>query len=109
MTVSEIVKLLNAKAVNISDGNMLIKGGYAGDFLSHVMGKAPTLCAWFTVMSNVNVAAVAILAEIGIIIICEGARAEKNLIDRCVRENINIIETDMDIYNAVVAYSKNEA
>ncbi len=106
MKISEIVKKLSANVVYVSDMNKEVVGGYAGDFLSFVMGKAPADCAWFTVMNNVNVAAVALLAEIGLIICCEGTKADVKLIERIKNENLSLIETDLDIFNAVITYSK---
>ena len=58
MKIGELAKILSAKVVNQGEAQE-VKGGYCGDFLSHVMAKAPENAAWFTIMSNVNVAAVA--------------------------------------------------
>ncbi len=106
MKISEIVNKLSAKVVFVSDYDREIDGGYAGDFLSFVMGKAPSNCAWFTVMNNVNVAAVALLAEVGLVVCCEGTKADNMLIERIKKENLNLIETDLDIYSAVLSYAK---
>lgn len=101
MKISKIAETLNAKIINLSfDGE--IAAGYCGDLLSHVMGKAPDGCCWFTVMTNVNVAAVASLANIALIVVCEGSRSNETLIDRVIKENINLIETDFDIFNSVL-------
>lgn len=105
MKLREIIDKLHATAVNASDLDKEIEGGYAGDFLSFVMGKAPENCAWFTVMSNVNVAGVATLAGTGVVVLCEGAKADENLSARVKRENIDLIETDYDIYTAVLKYN----
>lgn len=102
MKLSKIIEKLNATAINVGDPNREITGGYAGDFLSFVMGKAPEDCAWFTVMSNVNVAAVALLAGVGVVVLCEGVHAEEPLLERVRKENFNLIETPLDIYSAVV-------
>lgn len=106
MKISEIINKLSANAVFVSDFDREIDGGYAGDFLSFVMGKAPSNCAWFTVMNNVNVAAVALLAEIGLIVCCEGTKADTKLIERVKNESLNLIETNLDIFSAILAYAK---
>ena len=54
MTVNEIAKTLGASVIVQAD--KAVESFYAGDFLSRVMGKAPSKCCWFTVMNNVNVA-----------------------------------------------------
>lgn len=71
---------------------------YAGDFLSRVMGKAPTGSAWITVMNNVNVAGVAVLAEIRIIVVCEGSKPAPLLIQKCIEEKIALISTELGMY-----------
>lgn len=101
MTVNAIVKLLNAKAFNLADGDKEVTCGYAGDFLSFVMGKAPTDCVWFTVMSNINVCAVATLAEVSVVTLCEGVIPDEQLLNKCRQQGVNIIGTEYDIYNAV--------
>lgn len=102
MKLKEIIGLLGAAEVNVAEPDREITGGYAGDFLSFVMGRAPEGCAWFTVMSNVNVAAVALLAGVGAVVLCEGVHAEEGLLARARREGVNLIETPLDIYGAIV-------
>jgi len=103
MKITELIDILSATPVNV-DENTQITGGYAGDVLSFVMGKAPSGSAWFTVMSNVNVAAVALLAEVGVVVLCENAKAEDALRERVIKEKINLIETKLDIFSAIKAY-----
>ena len=100
MKVSALATVLNAKIKNLSDDTEL-KTGYAGDFLSFVMGKAPADCAWFTVMNNVNIMAVATLAEVGVIVICEGVHIDDTLVNRAIGQGINVIETEHDIFTAI--------
>ncbi len=101
MKTKTIIEKLNAKVVNFCNDTE-INSGYCGDFLSFVMGKAPTGCCWFTVMNNINVAGVATLADIGVVVLCEGVSADLRLKERAERENINIIETEYDVFNAVL-------
>ncbi|MDR0426283.1 MAG: hypothetical protein LBH24_03835 [Clostridiales bacterium] len=75
---------------------------YAGDFLSRVMGRAPEGCGWLTVMNNVNVAGVAVLAGIRAIILCEGIQPVRELSERCRQEGIGLITTPLDVYAASV-------
>lgn len=105
MKLKDVIDKLNANVVNATDTEREITGGYAGDFLSFVMGRAPEDCAWFTVMSNVNVAAVATLTGAGVVVLCEGVRAEEGLAARAKREGINLIETPLDIYGAIVKFN----
>ncbi len=107
MKITELIEILSATTVNLNE-NAEISGGYAGDFLSFVMGKAPEGSAWFTVMTNVNVAAVALLAEVGVVVLCENAKSDDALKARAIKEKINLIETKLDIFSAIKAYVKHE-
>ena len=100
MKLTELATLLDAEIVNTGDTDKEIRGGYAGDFLSFVMSRAPSDSAWFTVMSNVNVAAVAYMSEVGCVVLCEGVTPEQALIERCKKESINLLKTALDIYGA---------
>lgn len=106
MKIDEVVRRLKATKRHTSMHEQEITGGYAGDFLSFVMGKAPSNCAWFTVMNNANVAAVALLAEIGVIVCCEGVRADDMLVERAKKEDLNLIETDLDIFSAILEFAR---
>lgn len=101
MKTETIIKKLNANIVNFN-ANVEITTGYCGDLLSFVMGRAPKGCCWFTVMSNVNVAGVANLADIGLVVLCEGTKADEALGAKAKNVGINIIETDYDIFNAAL-------
>ncbi len=57
-------------------------GAYVGDLLSWVMGRAGSNSAWITIMSNVNVAAVAVLAELSMIILAENVKPDADLLKR---------------------------
>ena len=96
MTAREISGKIGGK-VEV-DGSFDVKAYYAGDFLSRVMGKAPSDSAWITVMNNINVAGVAVLAEIKIIVICEGAVPAPQLTDKCREEGIALVTTDKGVY-----------
>ena len=104
MTVSEIAQRLSATTLVETEINT--DGVYVGDFLSRVMGKAPSRCVWLTVMTNVNVAGVATLAEIGAVVLCEGVEPDANLVERCKTENIALLKSPLAVYDACVALSK---
>ncbi len=71
---------------------------YVGDFLSRVMGKAPSGCAWITVMNNINVAGVGVLADVAMIVLCEDVHPAEDLIERCKTENIGLVSTKLSAY-----------
>lgn len=106
MRISELIEILNAREINVPDKTAIVDGGYCGDFLSFVMQRAPEHAVWFTVMTNLNVAAVASLTGVGAIVVCEGSKCDELLIDRVKTQNICLLETDLDIFGAVKEYLK---
>lgn len=107
MTIDKLIEILNAKVYNLGDKTE-IKSGYAGDFLSFVMSKAPSDCAWFTVMTNVNVCAVATLADIGVIILCDNVIPTELLESKAKEQGVNLIGTRLDVFNAIKTFAKYE-
>lgn len=101
MKVKDLVKELNAKIYNDNDLEREISTGYCGDFLSVVMGKAADDCAWFTIMNNLNIAAVAHICNVSVVIICEGFEPDSALMEKCQMMGINLIGTELDVFNAV--------
>ena len=101
MTVKELVQVLDANVYNLDDEMREVTSGYAGDFLSAVMGKAPTDSAWFTIMNNVNVCAVATLAEVAVVVLCEGVEPDEPLLNKVKMQGVNLIAVKEDIFGAV--------
>ncbi len=102
MKISELVKNLNAQTVFVADNDKEVQGGYCGDFLSVVMGKAPEGSVWFTIMNNQNVAAVATLTEVGVVVLCEGTEPDVLLAKKAEAVGINIIKTEYPVFEAVL-------
>jgi hypothetical protein len=100
MKISKLVEILDAKVISMPDTEKEIIGGYCGDFLSFVMGKAPDSCAWFTIMNNSNVAAVATLADIGVIVICENVKPDQLLTQAVKDKKIALIVTELSVFDA---------
>lgn len=103
MKIKDVIEKLEARALNIGTVDT-VNGGYCGDFLSNVISKAPSGSAWFTVMNNVNVAGVALLAEINLIILCENVDASPDMLERCKQNDISVISTRLDVFCAVKAF-----
>ena len=103
MKVSELIKKLNLDLLTDSGfEDREVSGCYIGDLLSHVMGKASEGDAWITIMSNVNILAVASLADTAWIVLAEGVTVDDEVKKTALDKEINILTTDMDIYNTAV-------
>ena len=101
MTVQTLTEILSAKIINNADFSRQVTTGYAGDLLSFVMGKAPTGSAWFTVMTNINICAVAHLADVSVIVLCEDSLPMQGVTERAKMQGINVISTSLDIFTAI--------
>ncbi len=75
-----------------------VTGGYAGDLLSWVMGRAPGGAAWVTIMSNPNVAAVAVMADLPCVILAEHVVPDDALKERALRENVALLRSPLGAY-----------
>ena len=98
MTVEELAKKTGLATVTLPEPEREISGAYIGDLLSWVMGRAPADCAWVTVMSNVNVIAVASLADVGCVILAENAELDDAALEKAKAVGINVYRTKMPIF-----------
>lgn len=83
-----------------------ITGVYIGDLLSWVMGRADSGDAWLTIMSNLNILAVASLADTACIVVTEGVTLEENIISSAVDKGINILSFKDSTYSAATTLYK---
>ena len=66
------------------------------------MGRAKADDAWITIMSNVNILAVASLADTACIILAEGVTVDDGIRATAIDKEINILTTEMNIYETAV-------
>ena len=79
-----------------------IGGVYVGDLLSWVMGRANADDAWITIMSNLNVIAVASLADTSCVILTEGVTLPEDVKALALSKEINVLSTSLTSYQAAV-------
>ena len=79
MTVSELCEACGFSPLVMPEPEREVKGAYIGDLLSWVMGRAECDNAWITIMSNINVIAVASLADVACVILSEGVTLEEDI------------------------------
>ncbi|MBQ8732546.1 MAG: hypothetical protein IJY82_06935 [Oscillospiraceae bacterium] len=104
MTVSELAATCNFTfAAGQEEADRAVSGGYCGDLLSLVMGRAGSGNAWLTVMGNVNAVAVAVLADVGCMILCEGVCPDAEALTRAKQQGVCLLRTDLPAFEAAVA------
>jgi hypothetical protein len=102
MTVSELLQH-GFKEVALPDPEREIDGVYIGDLLSWVMGRAQADNAWITIMSNINVIAVATLADTAVVILSEDVELPGDIVQQAVAKGINVVRTEKPSYEAAIA------
>ena len=98
MTVREMAEHLSLTPVAIGDGEREISGVYIGDLLSWVMGRASSDNAWITIMSNINVVAVATLADVACIILAEGVTLDDTVRTTAETKGVNVYTSEKTAY-----------
>ena len=93
MTVSELIEKSGYKPVSLPDGEREISGVYIGDLLSWVMGRARADNAWITIMSNINIVAVASLADTSCIIVAENVELPADITATAKAKGVNILSS----------------
>ena len=106
MTVSLLAEKCGFDFVTLPDPDREVCGGYVGDLLSWVMGRARENCAWITIMSNVNIVAVASLADVSCVILSEGVSLEESVIKTAADKGVNILSTSLNSYEAATLISE---
>lgn len=98
MTVGELCAALGAEVQTGGDPGRNISQVTVSDLLSFVMGVANEGAVWVTIQTHLNVAAVAVLKELPMIIIASGRKAAPDLVARCEEEKICIASVDETIF-----------
>ncbi len=102
MTAKVFAELSGFKAVCMPSPDKKVDGVYIGDLLSWVMGKAEQGNVWITIMSNLNIVAVAALADTSLILLSEGVEADESLVGVANSKGVNILSTSLSSYEAAI-------
>ena len=100
MTVESFAKSTGFKPVCMPSPEKEIDGVYIGDLLSWVMGKAESGNVWITIMSNLNVVAVATLADVSARLLCEGVLLDADVLALAESRGVNVLSTPLSAYEA---------
>ncbi|MDD4364842.1 MAG: serine kinase [Synergistales bacterium] len=97
----KVAALLQSLALDVhcsGNAEAEVRHGTVGDLLSFVMGRCPEQAVWVTIQNHVNVAAVAVLREIPLIILSDGRQPVPELTRRCGDEKIALASSPMSAY-----------
>jgi hypothetical protein len=105
-TIEEICEALNATVHVEGDKSKTVNRAAVGDLLSFVMGGDSDGAAWVTIQTHLNVAAVAVLKEMPMIIIAAGRLPASDLVVRCAEENIALVTSPDSIFGTCVTLGR---
>lgn len=104
VTVEQLANICSLDIVQGGDSlKNAVTGGYCGDLLSWVMGRATGGSAWITVMGNENAVAVAVLAEVACIILAQGAALDVQAAVRAQENSVAVLKSGKGAFDIAVA------
>lgn len=100
MTLETLCKKLDLTLLTAPEGGLEtpVSGCYIGDLLSWVMGRAQKGEVWVTIMTNMNVAAVASLSELAGVIIAEGCAPDEGLVQKAGQNGVCLLSSKDSAY-----------
>lgn len=98
VTVKDLAAAMGLDILVEGDLDRPVTGGYCGDLLSWVMGRAQAGDAWITVMGNVNAVAVAVLADTACILLAEDSPLDEPARLRAEGQEVTILRSSKTIY-----------
>lgn len=101
LTVSQIVEKMQLKTMSSIYEDKAVETGYCCDMLSWVISHLTSNACWFTILSSMNVIAVASLSDCPIVVITESSGdIDQDVIQRAITEQICLCTTEMDSFHA---------
>ena len=77
-----------------------INSAYTSDLLSDVMGNAPDDSILITIQAHKNTIAVASLAGINAVVLCNNRKAPEDMLPAAEQENIAVLKTALNQFEA---------
>lgn len=106
MTVKDLAEKLELSVLVEGDISREVTGGYCGDLLSWVMGRAQSGDCWFTVMGNINAVAVAVLADCACIVLTENAVLDDDARARAQMQGVTVLAAERNAYTLASQLSR---
>ena len=105
MTVQQLANDCQFNILCCPEPEREVNGAYVGDLLSWVMGRANADNVWITIMSNINVIAVASLSDVSCVLLAEDVTLEDDVLKTAKEKGINILSTCLSAYEAAIKIS----
>ncbi len=107
MTVKELAEQLSCKICAGEQGiDREVQGCYICDLLSYAMSHAQKDNLWITVQTNINVIAVAVLTEVGCVVLPEGLMPDEIAAAKANDEGVPVLSTKLSAYEIITKYNQ---
>ncbi len=107
MTVREFADQLSCKVCAGAQGlDKEINGCYVCDLLSYAMSHAAEGNIWITVQTNINVIAVAVLTEVGCVILPEGLMPDEIAAAKAEEEGVAVLSSKLTAYEIITEFNR---
>lgn len=100
MLTSELGARMGFKAVQDKYEDRPLSGGYTSDLLSDVMGNAQADNVLVTIQAHKNTVAVATLAGLAAIVVCNGRAVPADMVEAAAAEGVAIFATSLSQFEA---------
>jgi DRTGG domain len=107
MKVSDLKDITEYEAVVAVNQDDEIKAGYTGDLLSDVMANSDSDSVLVTIQAHKNTIAVATLAGIKAIVICNKRKVPQDMAEAAEKENVAIYATYKDQFTVSAEINSN--
>lgn len=101
MTVRELADKIGLDVL-CGNADREISGVYTGDLLSWVMSRLTEDRIWITIMSNLNVIAVASLADAACVIMAEGVEPDPDALEAAKNKGVTLLQSKLDAYSLCI-------
>ena len=101
MTTATLAEHLGLTRLS-GETNKEITSCYISDLLSRVLGGCQAGDVWITVQTSLNMAAVAVMADVSCVILPEGLTAADNVIEKANEEDLTIFSSNDSAYALAV-------
>lgn len=103
MTICELAASCGFEVlVPPADAAQEVKGVYACDLLSWVIGRAKEGAALVTMMTNINVIAVAVMADLSCVILTEGVTPDAAAVEKAKQNGVAILRSGVPTYETCI-------
>ncbi len=83
-----------------------VSGAYCCDLLSWVIGRAVDDDALVTVMSNPNVIAVAVMADLPCVVLTEGVKPDEKALEKAIDNGVIVLSSKATTYETALMIHK---